>query len=128
MSESNGGGRGEAGGGDFIFTYLDVGTYYIMVAQVGATVYGENTEYDLRVIRDDQDYGHVEGYVTDSLTGFGVSDADVVVFGLASPDAGKEEEYAERIDLLAGDFPTVFFVKNSSLFIGELLGTSDDNG
>ncbi|OGF59560.1 MAG: hypothetical protein A2Y62_03725 [Candidatus Fischerbacteria bacterium RBG_13_37_8] len=47
--------------------------------------------------------------------------ADVVIFGLATPVVGKEEEYAKRLEQLAGDFLTVFFVKNSSLFMGELL-------
>ncbi len=48
-------------------------------------------------------------------------EADVVMFGLATPDIGKEEAYARYLERLAHDFPTVFFVKNSSLFIGELL-------
>ena len=48
-------------------------------------------------------------------------DAEVVFFGLATPEEGKEDEYAERLEQLAGDLGTVFFVKNSSLFVGELL-------
>jgi len=52
-------------------------------------------------------------------------DAEVVFFGLASPAVGKEEEYAERLEQLAGDLGTVFFVKNSSLFVGELLQPTD---
>ena len=48
-------------------------------------------------------------------------EADVVMFGLAMPDIGKEEAYARYLERLAHDFPNVFFVKNSSLFIGELL-------
>lgn len=48
-------------------------------------------------------------------------DAEIVFFGLAVPEQGDEEKYAERIQSLAGDLPTVFFVKNSSIFIGELL-------
>lgn len=51
--------------------------------------------------------------------------AEVVFLGLAIPEKGKEEAYAERLEKLAGDFPTVFFVKNSSLFIGELLDTNE---
>ncbi len=50
--------------------------------------------------------------------------ADVVFFGLASPEVGTEEEYADRLEELAGDLPTVFFVKNSSMFIGELVTPS----
>ena len=49
------------------------------------------------------------------------SGADVVFFGLAMPDPGEEERYAGRLEELAGDLSTVFFVKNSSLFTGELV-------
>jgi len=54
------------------------------------------------------------------------ADAEVVIFGLAMPEIGEEEAYAERLEDLAGDLPTVFFVKNSSMFIGELLKPSAD--
>lgn len=54
------------------------------------------------------------------------ADAEVVFFGLAMPDKGDEEEYAHRLQVLAGDLPTVFFVKNSSMFVGELLEQSTD--
>ena len=40
-------------------------------------------------------------------------------------EAGEEEAYAERIERLAGDLPVVFFVKNSSLFVGELLEVTE---
>lgn len=54
--------------------------------------------------------------------------AEVVIFGLATPQEGKETDYVDRLEELAGDFPVVFFVKNSSLFIGELLSpTNNDN-
>jgi potassium/chloride transporter 4/5/6 len=56
------------------------------------------------------------------------SGADVVFFGLATPDEGKEMEYAQRLEDLAGDLPTVFFVKNASLFIGKLLEPSAEPG
>jgi len=49
------------------------------------------------------------------------SEADVVFFGLASPERGEEMAYAERLEELASDLPAVFFVKNSSMFIGELM-------
>jgi hypothetical protein len=49
------------------------------------------------------------------------SEADVVFFGLATPDEGEEETYAERLEELAGHFPVVFLVKNSSLFVGNLV-------
>jgi len=53
--------------------------------------------------------------------------AEVVFLGLATPDPGDEAAYAERLENLAGDLPTVFFVKNASLFIGELL-EAEGNG
>jgi hypothetical protein len=49
------------------------------------------------------------------------ADAEVVFLGLATPDEGSEEAYAKRLVELASDLPTVFFVKNSSIFVGELL-------
>jgi len=49
------------------------------------------------------------------------ADAEVVIFGLAVPKEGEEETYVQRLEDLAGDLPIVFFVKNSSVFIGELL-------
>jgi len=54
-------------------------------------------------------------------------DVDVVIFGLAMPEIGEEEAYAARLEELAGDLPTVFFVKNSSMFIGELLKPSAED-
>lgn len=54
------------------------------------------------------------------------AEAHVVFFGLAKPDDGAELDYAERLAHLAGDAPVVFFVKNSSLFSGELLVSGDD--
>ncbi len=52
---------------------------------------------------------------------------DAVFLGLASPEIGKELEYAQRLDELAGDLPIVFFVKNSSLFVGKLLQPADES-
>ncbi|MGD9345400.1 MAG: Na-K-Cl cotransporter [Candidatus Aminicenantes bacterium] len=56
-------------------------------------------------------------------------DAEVVFMGLANPEKGSEMAYAERLEKLAGDLSTVFFVKNSTLFVGELLesSNSEDN-
>jgi hypothetical protein len=53
------------------------------------------------------------------------SAADVVFLGLATPDEGAELEYVKRLESLAGDLPVVFFVKNSSLFIGKLLESEE---
>jgi amino acid transporter len=52
------------------------------------------------------------------------ANAEVVFMGLASPERGEESVYADRLEKLAGDLPTVFFVKNSSLFVGGLLESS----
>ena len=49
------------------------------------------------------------------------AEADVIFFGLATPGRGEEESYAQRMDELSEGLGTVFFVKNSSLFVGELL-------
>jgi len=49
------------------------------------------------------------------------ADADMVFLGLNTPAKGEEDEYAQRLVELAGDLKTVFFVKNSSMFMGKLL-------
>lgn len=48
-------------------------------------------------------------------------EAAVVFLGLAVPDEGEEESYAARLESLAGELRAVFFVKNSSIFGGDLL-------
>jgi hypothetical protein len=53
------------------------------------------------------------------------AEASVVFLGLQVPSKGEEEEYSQRLETLAGDLPVVFFVKNSSVFIGELLKTPE---
>jgi amino acid transporter len=53
------------------------------------------------------------------------AEAAVVFLGLQVPAAGDEAEYSERLERLAGDLPVVFFVKNSSVFIGQLLETPE---
>lgn len=52
--------------------------------------------------------------------------ADVVILGLATPAAGEEERYAQRLTELADGLPTCFFVNNGSLFIGELVTAADE--
>lgn len=49
--------------------------------------------------------------------------ADLVMLGLATPEEGKEEEYARRLYQLAEGLPACVFVHNGSLFIGELVTT-----
>lgn len=51
--------------------------------------------------------------------------ADAVIMGLNTPDDGQEEAYAKKLKSLCGDLQTVFFVKNSSLFVGELIETDN---
>jgi hypothetical protein len=53
------------------------------------------------------------------------AEASVVFLGLKVPSKGEEEQYSQRLEALAGDLPVVFFVKNSSIFIGELLETPE---
>ena len=48
-------------------------------------------------------------------------DAEVVMLGLATPERGKETEYAERLEALSEGLSNVFFVKNASLFVGDLV-------
>ena len=49
------------------------------------------------------------------------ADADAVLLGLATPDIGGEESYAERLAELAEGFQNCFFVHNGSLFLGDLV-------
>ncbi len=49
------------------------------------------------------------------------ADVDLVILGLALPEKGQEDAYAERITELAEGLPSCFFVHNGSLFIGELV-------
>jgi hypothetical protein len=48
-------------------------------------------------------------------------DAEVVMLGLATPEKGKESEAAQRMEGLSEGLPNVFFVKNASLFVGDLV-------
>ena len=54
------------------------------------------------------------------------ANAEIVLLGLATPDEGEEAEYAQRLETLVGDLPSVFFVKNASLFIGELISQEEE--
>ncbi len=47
--------------------------------------------------------------------------AETVLLGLAMPDEGAEESYAQRLNELAAGFRTCFFVHNGSLFLGDLV-------
>lgn len=48
-------------------------------------------------------------------------DAELVMLGLATPDRGEEAEYAQRIEAQCEGLSNVFFVKNASLFVGDLI-------
>ena len=52
-------------------------------------------------------------------------EAEGVFLGLASPPPGQEAALAQRMESLAGDLPVVFFVRNASLFIGDLLDSPE---
>jgi potassium/chloride transporter 4/5/6 len=54
------------------------------------------------------------------------AEAEVVLLGLATPPIGEEADYAQRLETLVGDLPSVFFVKNGSLFIGELITQEEE--
>jgi len=47
--------------------------------------------------------------------------ADVVLLGMATPSPGGELEYAKRLFELADGLENFFFVRNNSLFIGDLV-------
>jgi amino acid transporter len=53
------------------------------------------------------------------------ADAEVVMLGLATPEAGEEAEYAQRLEALSEGLPNVFFVKNATLFVGDLVTAED---
>jgi hypothetical protein len=50
------------------------------------------------------------------------ANTDLVFLGLATPPKGEEDEYAQRLIEMAEGLSTFFFVKNASLFVGELVG------
>jgi amino acid transporter len=54
-------------------------------------------------------------------------DAEAVLLGLATPERGDEAEYARRLEALSEGLPTVFFVKNASLFVGDLVTPEQDD-
>ena len=52
--------------------------------------------------------------------------ADTVLLGLATPQEGDEENYADRLAELASGFNNCFFVHNGSLFLGDLVTPEKD--
>lgn len=66
-----------------------------------------------------------EGYSVHEAIHAESAAADVVILGLATPAAGEEERYAQRLRELAEGLPTCFFVNNGSLFIGELVSSTE---
>ena len=53
------------------------------------------------------------------------AEADIVFLGLDVPDDDKIGAYAERLADIGEPLRTVFYVKNASLFVGELIESSD---
>jgi hypothetical protein len=53
-------------------------------------------------------------------------DADLVFLGLREPEEGDETAYAERLERLIGDLPSVVFVRNAGPFAGQLLENGED--
>jgi len=49
------------------------------------------------------------------------ADADAVLFGLNIPEEGEEEEYAVRLLEMVEGIDNFFFVRNGSIFTGELI-------
>ncbi|MEZ4652988.1 MAG: Na-K-Cl cotransporter [Candidatus Eisenbacteria bacterium] len=57
------------------------------------------------------------------------ADADLVFLGLSPPKNAEEmPKYAERLFELSERLRTVFFIKNSSLFVGQLVQTTEEIG
>jgi len=54
-------------------------------------------------------------------------DADLVFLGLKEVERGEEEAYAERLERMVGDLPTVILVSAAGPFAGLLLGTGSDD-
>jgi hypothetical protein len=54
------------------------------------------------------------------------AEADLVFMGLRTPDPDDREGYATRLQEFAEPLRTVFFIKNSSLFVGKLIQTTEE--
>ena len=54
-------------------------------------------------------------------------DADLVFLGLREPEEGEETAYAQRLEQLIGDLPTVVFVRSAGPFAGQLLENGEDS-
>lgn len=90
-------------------------------AQQNTRRYLESMLQDIRIEAECDVFIRPEGASIAELIQDHSRGADAVFLGLAVPKAGDELKYVERLEQLAGDFPVVFFVKNSSLFVGHLL-------
>jgi hypothetical protein len=58
----------------------------------------------------------------------GTPEAEVVILGLATPERGEKAEYARRLEARCEGLPTVFFVKNAGLFVGDLVLPDEEEG
>jgi len=66
-------------GASMLYKLLEPGTYHLLCRHYDGTVFGEFTEYDLRVDTEDLTTGTLEGYVTDAATGYGLYGAHVTL-------------------------------------------------
>jgi len=90
-------------------------------AEQSTNRYLESMLKDIRIEATCDVFRKPSGVSTSELIQTRSANADAVLLGLATPEPGKEFEYVQRLESLAGDLPVVFFVKNSCLFVGKLL-------
>ena len=90
-------------------------------AQKNTKLYLEQMLKDIRIEADCDAFIKPDDLSISELIQSRSASADAVFLGLAVPETGNELEYVTRMETLAGDFPVVFFVKNSCLFVGKLL-------
>ncbi|MFH2037643.1 MAG: Na-K-Cl cotransporter [Candidatus Zixiibacteriota bacterium] len=90
-------------------------------AQKNTERYLEAMLKDIRIEADCDAFIKPEDMTIAELIQSRSASADAVFLGLAVPEVGEEMEYVKRMEILAGELPVVFFVKNSCLFVGKLL-------
>jgi hypothetical protein len=111
---------GDNYGESYLSLHLDPGLYFVKVRHYSAAVFGEDTEYDLRVGIDILNTGTLWGYVTDSSSGFAVFGAMVQV----TAPSGSEITYTDvdgryELDLEPGsDFPVLIWKENYVIYNG----------
>ncbi|GAB4259802.1 MAG: Na-K-Cl cotransporter [Deferrisomatales bacterium] len=76
---------------------------------------------EIRIEAQVEVFTRPEGTTVAELIGARSGDADAVFLGLALPKEGEETAYAQRLVELVRNLRTFFFVRNGSLFVGELV-------